>query len=111
MPIEYVVMMVPFAAISVAYFAIWTNHRRKMMRTRSNVAEERAAQNAVKIEQLQKRIQIIERIVTDSGFDVSRKIEDLRIANETPSLNAAARPTPVLPSGEIWDDLTLSPNG
>jgi len=87
MPIDYLAMMVPFAGIcagiSIAFFAIWTKHRRKMMDMQSKVSAGQATQNASNIQELAQRVQILERIVTDSGFDVSQKIEDLRDASKT----------------------------
>ena len=78
MPIEYVAMMVPFAGISIAYFSIWTKHRRKMMDKKAAISSAQADQNAVTIREMQARIQVLETIVTDSGFDLAHKIEDLR---------------------------------
>jgi len=90
-PINYLAMMVPFAGIcagiAIAFFAIWTNHRRKMLNMRSKVSAEMAMQNAAHIQELKQRLQTVERIVTDSGFDISRQIEDLREASETKQLN------------------------
>lgn len=91
MPIDYLVMMVPFAGIgagiSIAFFAIWTNHRRKMLDMRSKISTEKAMKNASLIQELGQRLQVVESIVTDSGFDISRQIEDLRDKSEPKQLN------------------------
>ncbi len=82
MPVEYLAMMVPFAGIcagmSIAFYAIWTKHHRKMLDQRSKVSAEQANQNAATIRDMQARIQVLEKIVTDSGFDLAHRIEDLR---------------------------------
>ena len=78
MPIEYVAMMVPFAGISIAYFSIWTKHRRKMMDKKAALSSAQANQNAITIRDMQARIQVLEKIVTDSGFDLAHRIEGLR---------------------------------
>ena len=91
MPIDYLAMMVPFAGIAagiaIAFFGIWTKHRRKLMDMQSKISAGQAIQNASDIQVLGQRIQVLERIITDSGFDVSQKIEDLRDTSKTKSLN------------------------
>lgn len=82
MPVEYLAMMVPFAGIcagmSIAFYAISTTHRRKMMDKQAAISTAQAKQNAVMIRDMQTRIQVLEKIVTDSGFDLAHRIEDLR---------------------------------
>lgn len=92
MPIEYVAMMVPFAAISVGYLAVWTHHRRKMMDRRAAISAAQAKESAVHVEELRQRVQVLERIVTDSGFEVSQKIEDLRSAPLASTFKANGQP-------------------
>lgn len=87
MPIEYIALMIPFAGIGLAVFAIWTDHRHKMMDKQSSISAEKAAQYAVRNEQLEQRVRVLERIVTDKGMDISQQIEDLRDAPETKELN------------------------
>ena len=74
-------MMVPFAGISIAYFSIWTKHRRKMMDKKAAISSVQANQNAITIRDMQARIQVLETIVTDSGFDLAHRIEGLRAAS------------------------------
>jgi hypothetical protein len=91
MPVEYIAMMVPFAGIcagiAIAYYAIWTNHRRKMMDKQIEISAVQATQNASSVGELEQRVQVLERIITDSGFDISLKIEDLRDTSKTKRLN------------------------
>jgi len=91
MPVEYIAMMVPFAGIcagiAIAYYAIWTNHRRKMMDKQIEISAIQATQNASNVGELEQRVQVLERIITDSGFDISLKIEDLRDTSNTKRLN------------------------
>jgi len=87
MPIEYIALMIPFAGIGIAFFAIWTNHQQKMMDKQAAISAEKAAQYAVGNNQLEQRVRVLERIVTDKGFDVSMQIEDLRETSETKDLN------------------------
>jgi hypothetical protein len=85
--IENLFMMLPFLGIGIAFFAIWTNHQQKMMKHQSKISAEKAAQYASSNMELEQRVRVLERIVTDSGYDVSQQIEDLRDASETKGLN------------------------
>lgn len=87
MPIEYIALMIPFAGIAVGVFAIWTDHQRKMLDKQSKISAEKAAQYAANGEKLEQRVRVLERIITDRGFDVSQQIDDLRDAPETKELN------------------------
>ncbi len=48
---------------------------------------EKSAQYAAHTERLEHRVRVLERIVTDKGFDVSQQIEDLREESKTKELN------------------------
>jgi len=87
MLIEYIALMIPFAGLAIGGFAIWTNHQQKMMDKQAVISAEKAAQYAVGNRELEQRVRVLERIITDKGFDVSMQIEDLRDAAETKELN------------------------
>ena len=75
-------LMIPIIALSIPIVAIWTRHQQKIAQmnvkaTAENTAE-RAAQYASKVQQLEDRVQVLERIVTDRGYDVATQIEALR---------------------------------
>lgn len=82
--IEYFGVMIPILGISLGFFAVWTHHRQKMIRLRIqelNAAKEaRAAapEQAREVRELQERVRVLERIVTDGGYDLAHKIEALR---------------------------------
>ena len=75
-------ILIPFVALAIPFFAIWTSHKRKIAEmTVSTTAEqtaEKAAQYASQIQRLEDRVQVLERIVTDKGYDVATQIEALR---------------------------------
>ena len=75
-------LLIPLAPFLLGGFAIWTRHQTKMAEARvSSTAEntaERAAQYASQITQLEDRVRVLERIVTDRGYDVATQIEALR---------------------------------
>ncbi|MBT2135900.1 hypothetical protein KK137_16305 [Croceibacterium sp. LX-88] len=62
----------PIALMSVPIFAIWTQHRRKLVELQGRTAASTAYQ------ELEERTRILERIVTDKGYDVAHQIEALR---------------------------------
>ena len=75
-------ILIPILGVSIPIIAIWTSHQRKMaeMRIGATAEEtaERAAQYASKVQQLEDRVRVLERIVTDSGYNVATQIEALR---------------------------------
>lgn len=85
--IEYIALLIPFAGIGVGVFAIWTSHQQKILKMQSKISAEKAAQYAVDNKQLEQRVRVLERIVTDKGFDVAGQIENLRDAQDVKELN------------------------
>ena len=73
---------IPFFAIlmvfSIPIIAIWTKHRKEMMELQARTTAERAAQYAAINKELEDRVRVLERIVTDRGYDVATQIEALR---------------------------------
>ena len=65
-PFEMVVVIV-FLAIAGSMFSNWLKHRAKT----SAPADDR------RLADLEERIRVLERIVTDSGYDVRRQFRDL----------------------------------
>ncbi|OGS51967.1 MAG: hypothetical protein A3J40_01915 [Erythrobacter sp. RIFCSPHIGHO2_12_FULL_63_10] len=74
--------MIPIIALSIPIVAIWTKHQQKIaemnVRTTAESTAERAAQYASHIQRLEDRVQVLERIVTDRGYDIATQIEALR---------------------------------
>jgi hypothetical protein len=75
-------LLIPLAPFILGGFAIWTRHQTKLAEARvSSTAEntaERAAQYASQVAALEDRVRVLERIVTDKGYDVATQIEALR---------------------------------
>ena len=74
--------LIPLAPFIIGGLAIWTRHQHKMAEMHvSATAEstaEKAAQYASRVGDLEERVRILERIVTDSGYNVATQIEALR---------------------------------
>ena len=76
------IFLVPFAPFLFVLGIIWLNNNRKLEEKR--IAAGAAQSNAGKteaverIEVLEDRVRVLERIVTDGGYDLAHKIEALR---------------------------------
>ncbi|AKH41086.1 hypothetical protein FHS61_001610 [Altererythrobacter atlanticus] len=75
-------VFIPIIALMIPFFAIWIKHREKMMdrqidSTAASSAE-KAAQYASRVQELEDRVRVLERIVTDGGYNVATQIEALR---------------------------------
>lgn len=79
-------LLIPFFAIGMTFtipiFAIWLKHRQKLaelkIESMSQLSAEKAAQYAANNSELEERVRVLERIVTDKGYDVASQIEALR---------------------------------
>ncbi|WP_338240972.1 hypothetical protein [Aurantiacibacter hainanensis] len=73
---------------------IWTKHKQKIaeMQVDATAAStaERAAQYASQVQKLEDRVQVLERIVTDKGYDVATQIEALRDQRSVDESNGVA---------------------
>ena len=79
-------VLVPIIALSIPIVAIWTKHQRQMaemqVRSTAEMSAEKAAQYASHSRELEERVRVLERIVTDKGYDVAAQIEALRDARD-----------------------------
>jgi len=57
---------------------IWTRHQKNMAQLSIQATAEKAAQYATDNKALEDRVAVLERIVTDRGYDVATQIEALR---------------------------------
>jgi len=93
-------LLIPIIALSIPVFAIWTKHRKEMLKMQfeatADSTAERAAQYAARVQELEDRVRVLERIVTDGGYDVATQIEALRDQR-----NVEARLEASMPKGGI----------
>lgn len=83
---ELSVMIVPILGISCGLLAIiggvyvkpWIAYRQRKLELEAQMIAEKAAQYASENGKLEQRLRVLERIITDSGFEVATAIEDLR---------------------------------
>lgn len=75
-------VMIPIIALMIPIVAIWTKHQQKIAEMQlgatAEQTAEKAAQYASHIQKLEDRVQVLERIVTDRGYDIATQIEALR---------------------------------
>ena len=83
--------LIPLAPFMIAGFAIWTRHQRRMAELQMGAAAEKAALYATHNRELEERVRVLERIVTDKGYDVSAQIDALRDVRSVESTFAAGR--------------------
>jgi hypothetical protein len=76
----YLGLLVPLAPFMIAGLAIWTRHQRHVLELQSKLTAEKAAQYASNNSELKDRARVLERIITDKGYDVATQIEALRDA-------------------------------
>jgi len=78
--------LIPIVAILMTFgipmLVIWTKHREKTIDRQvgatAQASAEKAAQYAASNTALEDRVRVLERIVTDGGYDVATQIEALR---------------------------------
>jgi hypothetical protein len=81
-------VMIPLAPFLLGGFALWMRHQQKLMEHQRKLADsaaqvsaEKAAQYAAHNRELEERVRVLERIVTDRGYDIATQIEALRDAH------------------------------
>ena len=75
---ELIGLVVVVMIFSIPLLSMWTKHRKEIMQMQANVTAEKAAQYAASNKELEDRVAVLERIVTDRGYDVATQIEALR---------------------------------
>ena len=79
-------LCIPIFAMLIPISAIWTRHRQKIAEMQMQTTAEKAAQYATHNSELEERLRVLERIVTDKGYDVASQIEALRDARKVEAL-------------------------
>lgn len=75
-------IIIPVLALSIPIVAIIARHRTKIaemqVKSTAEMSAEKAAQYVSHTRELEERVRVLERIVTDKGYDVATQIEALR---------------------------------
>jgi IS5 family transposase len=87
-----IALLIPIIGVMIPIVAIWAKHQQKMAEIKvdatADATAEKAAQYASQVQKLEDRVAVLERIVTDRGYDVATQIEALRDTRETDAANA-----------------------
>ena len=75
-------LLIPLAPFLMVCFIVWTKHQRKMAEIQVAATAEKAAQDASHSRELEERVRVLERIITDGGYDTALQIEALRDTRE-----------------------------
>lgn len=78
--------LIPIVALTIPIVAITTRHKRRMAELEVRKLEAQAQQGSGNASTLEERLRVLERIVTDKGYDVAHQIEALRNARQTEAL-------------------------
>jgi hypothetical protein len=77
------VVVIPVVlGVGADIFKRWLAYREKQLELMADRSAEKAAHYAEKVERLDARMQVLERIATDRGQQLAMEIEDLRLASE-----------------------------
>ncbi len=77
-----IAVFIPIIALMIPIVAIWSKHQQKIaemqIHSTADATAEKAAQYSSRVQQLEDRVRVLERIVTEKGYDVATQIEALR---------------------------------
>jgi hypothetical protein len=71
-------MTIPIVAITAGVVGKMIRLKEKQLEAFGSQTAEKAAQYAAQTERLEQRVRVLERIVTDKGFDLASQIDRLR---------------------------------
>ena len=83
---DFIWILVPLAPFLMVSFIVWTKHQQKVAEMQVKATAEKAALYATNNSKLEDRVRVLERIVTDKGYDVASQIEALRDARKVEAL-------------------------
>ena len=72
------IFAIPILAILYSGFQRWLQHKEKMSQLIAHQTAEKAAQYVTHVESIEKRLRVVEQIVTDGGVQTAAQIEALR---------------------------------
>ncbi len=75
---SWIWVLIPLAAIGIAPFKMWLRMKEKQLDRTSELTAEKAAQHVTRVAELEQRVRVLERILTDGGIHTAAQIEALR---------------------------------
>jgi hypothetical protein len=83
-PSDWIWVLIPLAAISLAPFKMWLKIKEKQISAQTDLAAEKSAQYAAHVERIEARLRVLEKIATDRGVETATQIEALREQAQIP---------------------------
>ena len=74
---DWIWVLIPLAPFMIGGFAIWTRHQQRIAEIQLKATAEKAAQYAASNQELEDRLRVLERIVTDDRSDLRRQFKEL----------------------------------
>ena len=84
--IPILALLIPIIAIGSRTVTRMVDLKEKQLQVQTSMTAEKAAQYASHTSELEARVRVLERIVTDKGYDVASQIEALRDARKVEAL-------------------------
>ncbi|WP_260924050.1 hypothetical protein [Novosphingobium sp. 9] len=79
-------ILIPLAPFLLGGFFIWTRHQTHLaelhIQSAADLAADKAARHATTVAELEERMRVLERIITDGSYDTALQIEALRDRRE-----------------------------
>ena len=79
-------LLIPIFALCIPIVALWTKHQQKLAEMQMDHKASGNEEAAAYTRELEDRLRVLERIVTDKGYDVASQIEALRDVRKTEAL-------------------------
>jgi hypothetical protein len=86
---DMLALLIPLAPFIMVCFIVWIKHQGKMAQLQVSATAEKAAQYASHSRELEERVRVLERIITDGGYDTALQIEALRDTREVEAQRGA----------------------
>jgi hypothetical protein len=84
-------ILIPLAPFIMVCFIVWIRHQGKIAQLQVTATAEKAAQYASHSRELEERVRVLERIITDGGYDTALQIEALRDQRQVEAEQRAER--------------------
>ena len=75
---SWIWVLIPIAAIFAGVLKHWLALKDRKLDAATHEAADKAARYSAQTERLEQRVRVLERIITDKGFEVSDEIDKLR---------------------------------
>jgi len=93
MEMAFLIPLAPFLMVlGIVWIKTQSRLEEKRIAATAESSAERGAQYASRVKELEERVQVLERIVTDRGYDIATQIEALRDARRIDAQLEAPEP-------------------